>query len=268
VDHVKLEHSPGCCPAVLHEITGIEEQRVSGTTTLDALQLLEHLLVEIPGSLQCKDLVKLPACDRDLLLAVIYNRIYGSRIDSSTTCVACDEVFDLNFKLANLMDTLASSINTEHIQAQPDGSYLLPEGICFRLPTAEDELAVAGMSREDAEIRLLELCLLAPGVRELEADGKDFLANIQSAMVALAPLVDTELDAKCPECSHLQKVHFDLQHFLLKALCNDRNQLMRDLHMLASAYGWGLNEILSLARSQRKSLVAMVDMDETLKRIE
>ena len=265
MDHVKLEHSPGCCPAVLREITGIEEQRVSGTTTLDALQLLEHLLVDIPGYLQRKDLVKLPACDRDRLLAAIYSRIYGGRVDSSTICAACHEAFDLNFKLADLMDTLAASTDAEHIQAQPDGSYLLPGGVCFRLPTAEDELAVASMSGKDAETRLLERCLPAPDVREGETDGEDFLTNIQSAMEALAPLADTELDARCPECSHLQQVHFDLQHYLLQALCNDRSQLMRDLHMLASAYGWGVNEILGLARSQRKLLVAMVDIDETFR---
>ena len=268
MDHVQLEHSPSCRTAVLREITGIEEQQVSGTTTADVMQLLEHLIVEVPGSLHRDDLIQLTACDRDRLLAVIYSRIYGRRVDSSAICAACGEAFDLHFDLADLIDTLLSSTETELIQTQPDRSYLLPEGIRFRLPTAEDELAVIGMSQEDAETLLLQRCMLAPESQEIEKGVNDFLAKIQSAMAALAPLVDTELDAKCPECSYMQQVHFDLQHFLLQALCNDRDQLMRDLHILASAYGWGLNEILRLARSQRKSLVAMVEMDETLKRVE
>jgi hypothetical protein len=268
VDQVQLEHSPGCRTAVLREITGIEEQQVSGTTTVDAVQLLEPLIVEMPGSLQRNDLVRLTACDRDRVLAVIYSRIYGSRVDSSATCVACGEIFDLHFDLADLMDTLLSSTETELTQTQTDRSYLLPEGIRFRLPTAEDELSVIGMSQEDAEKLLLQRCMLTHEIQDMEKDAEGFLTKIQSEMAALAPLVDTELDAKCPECSHTQQIHFDLQHFLLQALCNERDQLMRDLHILASAYGWGLNEITGLARSQRKSLVAMVEMDETLKRVE
>jgi len=268
VDHVQLEHSPGCRTAGLREITGIVEQQVAGTTTVDAVQLLENLIAEIPGSLQRDDIVQLTACDRDRLLAAIYRRIYGNRVDSSVFCAACGEVFDLHFDLTDLMDTLLPSTETELIQTQTDRSYLLPEGIRFRLPTAEDELSVIGMLQEDAETLLLQRCMLKPETREMEKDGEDLLTKIQSAMAALAPLVDTELDAKCPECSHLQQVHFDLQHFLLQALCNDRTQLMRDLHILATAYGWGLNEILGMTRSQRKSLVAMVEMDETLRRVE
>jgi len=267
VDNVRLEHIPGSRAAILREITGVEEQQVSGTTTLDAMQLLERLLVEIPGSLQRNDLVQLTACDRDRLLAAIYSRIYGGRVDSSTICTACGELFDLHFDLTDLIDTLLSSTETELIQTQPDRSYLLPGGIRFRLPTAEDEMAAIGMSQEDAEKLLLQRCMRSPETWGTVKDVEGLLANIQSAMAAVAPVVATELDAKCPECSHIQEVHFDLQHFLLQALCNDHDQLMQDLHILASAYGWGLNEILGLARSQRKTLVAKVEMDETLKRV-
>lgn len=269
MDHVQLKHSPGCRTAALREITGIEEQQVSGTTTIDAVQLLEHLLVDIPGSLQRDNLVKLTACDRDRLLAAIYRRIYGNRVNSSAICAACGEVFDLHFNLADLIDSLFASFETQPIQTQPDGSCLLPEGIGFRLPTAEDELAVIGLSPEDVETLLLQRCMLTHDTRETEKDvDEGFLTKIQSAMAAAAPLVAAELDATCPECSHLQQVHFDLQYFLLQALCHDRNQLMCDLHILAAAYGWGLNEILGLARSQRKSLVAMVEMGETFRRVD
>lgn len=143
MDHIQLEHCPDCRTAILREITGIEEQQVSGTTTVDTMQLLEHLLVEIPGFLPRDNLVKLTASDRDRLLAAVYRRTYGNRIASSVVCVTCGDVFDLHFNL-----------------------------------------------------------------------------------------------------------------------------LMLDVHVLAVAYGWSLNEIMGLPRSQRTSLVAMVEMGETLKQVD
>lgn len=268
MDHVRLGHGPGCRTAALREITGLEEQQVAGTTTVDALQLLERLLVEIPGSLLRENLVGLTAFDRDRLLAAVYRRTYGNRVASSAVCAACRDVFDLHFSLSDLLDSLTSSGETQSIQRQPDGTYLLPDGSGFRLPTTEDELALIGLAPEDARTLLVQRSLLPSANGDLENNAEGPLPAIQSAMAAAAPLVAADLDARCPECSHLQQVHFDLQHYLLQALCNDRRRLMLDVHVLAATYGWGLNEIMGLARSQRTSLVAMVEMGETFRQVE
>ena len=185
MDHVQLEHRPGCHTAVLREITGIVEQQVSGTTTVDTIQLLERLIVEIPGSLQRDDLVQLTAYDRDRLLAAIYSRIYGDRVDSSVICEACGEAFDLNFKLADLMDTLRSSSDTKLIETQTDNSFLLPEGIHFRLPTAEDEFSVTGMSQEDAESLLLQRCLMIYGPSSLSATATPYPPQVGESSLNL-----------------------------------------------------------------------------------
>ena len=83
-------------------------------------------------------------------------------------------------------------------------------------------------------------------------------------METIAPLVDLELDAQCPECGESQQVYFDLQYYLLSAIGRGRAQLMREIHTLASAYGWSLSDILGLPRSQRRILAGLVDEESAL----
>jgi hypothetical protein len=86
-------------------------------------------------------------------------------------------------------------------------------------------------------------------------------------MQTLSPVVNLELDAKCPECGDEQTIQFDLQRFVLTALVNDRRRLLHEIHMLASAYSWSLSEILNLPRSQRRGFVSLVDADDALQKV-
>ena len=55
-----------------------------------------------------------------------------------------------------------------------------------------------------------------------------------------------------------QIFHFNLQEYLLTSLTKEKDNLVAEVHMLARFYGWGLNEILELPRSSRKSYVALM----------
>ena len=62
----------------------------------------------------------------------------------------------------------------------------------------------------------------------------------------------------CPECGYEQPVHFNLQSFVLGALLNEHSRLVYEVHHLAKAYGWTLDDILNLPRSQRKACVELI----------
>jgi hypothetical protein len=79
------------------------------------------------------------------------------------------------------------------------------------------------------------------------------------AMHEMAPLADAEFEAKCPECSEIQLLHFNLQQYLLSSLLNEQKKLVIEVHRLASAYGWGLNEIMELPRSIRGTYITMLE---------
>ena len=260
MDQVRLNNVHGCDWAILREVTGVEEQSITSTMTSDAIQLLEDLLVQThPGSLKSEAISGLSAWDRDRMLATVYMRIYGERIESTVSCVQCHENFDLDFSLPYLLESLNPENNaTAEVNARQDGIYGFSDGLEFRLPTGEDEIAVMGLSQEEGEQELLTRCIQnsPEGV-----NNQNRVQEIQAVMEAIAPLIDLELDAQCPECGQEQQVHFDLQHYLLSALSGERTQLMREIHVLASTYGWSLADILNLPRSQRRSLASLVSAD-------
>jgi hypothetical protein len=76
---------------------------------------------------------------------------------------------------------------------------------------------------------------------------------------AVAPLLDVDVVARCPECEAEQPVGFDIQSFLLERLLNERPRLLQEIHLIASSYGWTLPDILALPRDHRRVLAAAVE---------
>ncbi|MGA2490120.1 MAG: hypothetical protein ABSF99_08030 [Anaerolineales bacterium] len=251
VDYVSLQYSAEAGRAALREISGQEEWMVQSTDTLVAIQLLDHLLLDIPGT-GCKpgSASQLTAADRDRMLAVIYRRMYGGSIATMLTCGQCKKPFDLDFELGELEKSLAAESPPQGLQ-RTGGTFQLPDGSRFRLPTGCDELEVAHMSPDQAQSELLQRCLLAGDPAGKEA--------VLAAMQVVAPLLDLDLQANCPECGFTQAVHFDLQRYLLSAIQAGQTNLAYQVHLLASAYGWSLETILGLPRSQRLAYVNVIE---------
>jgi len=256
LEQISLNFVNGSSWACVREIIGFDEQSVNGTGILSTIRLLDLLLVDGPGTnVGPGYAVNLTSADRDRLLAAIYVRIYGSRVESTVNCKNCEKSFDIDFSLIQLLDSFNSGeANTTQIEQKQGGLFKLPNGCCFRLPTGEDECAVLGMTPEDAESELLKRCIL-------EGDPTGEKESLQDIMQALAPLMDLNMDADCPECNEQQLIHFDIQHFLLSSLKQERQQLAYEVHRLAGAYGWGLNEILELPRSVRRTYVDLVESE-------
>jgi len=246
---------PGTGRAGLREICGYDQNSVHGTDTISAIELLDRLLVDAPGArVRPGSAIRLTTADRDRLLATVYTQTFGPRVEGTIHCRSCKAAFDLDFSLPELLGGLHDEPGVTGVQQEPDGLYALPDGRRFRLPTGEDECAVWDLAPADAESGLLQRCVIA-GDPAAEPE------VVQAAMREAAPLLDLELEARCPECAEVQPVHFDIQSYLLSALESEQEQLARQVHRLAIAYGWSLTEILSLTRSQRRRYVSLIDVE-------
>jgi hypothetical protein len=286
LDYVRLRWASGGgqaasgSQAALREIAGADEAALAGSSTRDAVALLDRLLEAAPGTtLGPGKAAGLCAADRDRLLAAVYQRTYGQRVQSTLTCRACERPFDLDFSLPDLVAGLEESRRaTPGITRGPDGVYRLPDGRGFRLPTGNDELGVEGdlvdMSPGEAEERLLERCLVgnepadeapahhAPaGAARIAVSPPGATQALQDAMQQVAPVIDLDLEARCPECGTVQPVHFDLQGYLLESLLNERKRLLGEVHRLAMTYHWSRDEILGLARHERRAYLELIAAD-------
>jgi hypothetical protein len=257
-DTVFLRFAPGQPRVRLRELTGKEERAVNGTATDDALILLDTLIITPLGEPTPPRADDLVASDRDRLLVAVYQRAFGDRIENTITCARCGNPFDIDFSLGALASSLENNAS-RFARARPlaENSFETPEGLRFRLPTGRDERIIAALPVAEAETGLLRCCAsddaAALGPAEAQA--------LQELLAEIAPLVDLELDARCPECRHAHALQFDIQSYLLGAMFGERPRLAQEIHRIAIAYGWALEEILSLGRNERRHFIELIDND-------
>jgi hypothetical protein len=245
-DSIELRYAVGNPPIRVRELTGRDERSISGTSTADAIRLLDPL-IEPPqqGVADTLTAADLTAADRDRLLAAVYQRAFGDRIESTLNCARCSQRFDLHFSLRHLVSSV-------EVAGQPDTDQSEPGNTArFRIPTGRDELALSSLTAAEAESLLLNRCV----------DGGQWTGGaqrFQEMLEGIAPLLDLELSAHCPECEHRHTVQFDIQSYLLGALMGEQHKLMTEIHRLAVAYGWSLDQILSLTRTERRLFVELI----------
>ena len=139
----------------------------------------------------------------------------GVRRSRSTACCAARHAAVPSTSTSICRDLLASvGLSPADTAAVRDATVTLDDGRRVRLPRGSDELAVQGMSAEAAEAALFARCIV-------EGDAAPGDAAVHDALEAAAPILDTELDAACPECGAPTQAHFDLQHYLLTAILQE-----------------------------------------------
>lgn len=246
---------PGRPFALLRDLRGTDEVAIDGTSSSAATALLDRLLIEAPSiaSVVPGDAADLALADRDRLLATLYSECFGDRIEGSVQCPECGELRDIDFSL----EALQRSLEPENPRADgpnAEGVYTLGDGRQFRLPTSRDLDAVAALSSDKARVALLERCLVS-GDPAIDPE------TVEAAMEEVGPVLNLDLPRTCPECQAPQSVHFSIESYLMHALAHERQWLIREVHYLATAYGWSLKEILGLLRRDRRAFVSVIDAD-------
>lgn len=136
-----------------------------------------------------------------------------------------------------------------------------------------DGAAGRGKRRRDAR-KLFDRCLLriersgrAPGGTGsadplLLETAADIPVEIVDAAIECMSEADRQadvwLDLTCPCCERRWKETFDIVSYLWSELQERAKELMREVHILASAYGWREAEILALSASRRQRYLEML----------
>jgi hypothetical protein len=258
-EQVRLRFRQGAPVVFVRDITGHDEWAVDGARTRTAVDLIQRLVEWPSGQAGAAD--ELTAPDRDALLAVIYSRAYGDRVETTAFCTACGSPYDIAFSLADMRDILARNASEEKIETSPDGTFRSETGLRFRLASARDELEVSSLPEAESVRALAKRCLLESNPGDDSSNDDQTLAELESAMEDIAPVLDVDINTACPECRAPQTIRFDVQFYLLLALEQDRTKLAREIHYIASTYSWSLQEVLSLERTERRRLVQFIEED-------
>lgn len=197
-----------------------------------------------------------PLGRRNRALAQLRCACFGRWLRGWTACEKCGERLEFEVD-GNALSASNVGSTDESIEVQGD---------VFRLPTSRDLACIA--SEHDpsvAAVHLMEQCMVSStsqdsGARRLDEQKwtEEELDAIGERMAQADPLAEILLHFDCPVCSHAFDMCLDLAAFLWSELEGRAKRLLRDVHTLASAYGWSEVEILSLSPARRDFYLAMV----------
>ena len=190
----------------------------------------------------------LPVGRRDAALLELRELLFGDAFTGVTTCPSCEQKLELTFNAADVRREAAST----------DGETIVCDGveIAFRLPTSVDLASIErATSIEAARAVLLERCVTSVSAREVPEAAVE---AITARMAELDPQADVTIDVDCPDCAHAWREPFDIVTFVWNELASWARHLLADVHLLARAYGWSEESIVSMAPSRRNAYLEMV----------
>jgi hypothetical protein len=219
------------------------------------LRALTLLQMADPGA-SCEELAQLGVGERDRRLLALRERLIGARFDSAATCPSCAERSEVSFDCDALRRGAADAGPAE-VQARHDGWTAVA-----RIPNTADLLAIARSDAADQRMLLLRRC-----IRRLDRDGVEVASEfipeeladaVQAALAEADPMGDLQIALTCPACALPYCVAFDISGYLWHEVDERTRKLLRDVHVLASSYGWSEGEILALSDVRRERYLELV----------
>jgi hypothetical protein len=188
---------------------------------------------------------------RDTRLLTLREWTFGRRLDSVATCPACTERLEFSLDVPDLQ-VAASERKDERFQLAVD-DYVVD----FR-PLNTSDLVEAARYAEDEQRRgvLLERCVVDARQDSKKTAAGQLPARVLEALASnLAqadPQADIQLALACPACDHRWHAPFDIVFFFWSEIHAWAIRMVKEVHLLARAYGWGEADILSMSPVRRQ----------------
>ena len=209
-------------------------------------------------------LSKLSIGRRDSLLLTLREWLFGSQLVSVATCPNCSECLELNFNVSDIR------VTAKNEPAEQLSLSIADYKICFRLPNSLDLAALPAADNVDSDLNrvavaqqvLMERCLLtitfqgeAQSLTQLPHEVKQ---KVIEHMALTDPQADAQLNLSCPFCNHHWQLAFDIVSFFWSEIHVWAQRTLREIHALASTYGWREADILDLSARRRQLYLEMI----------
>jgi hypothetical protein len=207
-------------------------------------------------------LARLSVGRRDARLVALRETLFGSPMHAVSACPACGERMTLSFD-PSAIGIAAPSDPGDIAPAAVETLTVAGHEIAFRLPDGDDLEAIASAP----DLPAARAALLARCVVSVRRDGANValedtpaaaLEAVVQKMAELDPVADIQLGLVCPSCAHTWSAAFDIVAFLWREIDAWAARTLRDVHALASAYGWREAEILQLSPARRRTYLELI----------
>ena len=203
------------------------------------------------------DAATLPLGVRDGLILELRNRLFGPALEAYDICPRCGEGMTFDVDVTELVE--AGAAVPDAVIAVRSGGY----DVSCRVPNSADMALAAEATGTGAatELVLSRIVLTSTGpdgpvpAAELPVEVR---SEIAARLADSDPLAELSFTLVCQACGGGWRTVFDPGDFVWAELREFGRRLLREIHVLAGAYGWPEHDILALSPERRQTYLAMV----------
>lgn len=202
-------------------------------------------------------LEKLSIGRRDARLLTLREWTFGPELSCITACPACGERLEFSCKVADIriLETEEDSL-PRHLDVE---DYVIE----FRLPNTGD-LKAAGQYKDLERMQRVMaercVCSASQGGQPITPDHlpAGMIATLASQMAEADAQADSRLSLSCPACTHNWQALFDIVSYFWSEIEAWAVRILKEVHLLASAYGWHEADILAMSPLRRRVYMEMI----------
>jgi len=199
------------------------------------------------------DLLAMSLGERDECLLEAHRVLFGPRLTCIDTCPSCSADLELDVAVDDLLVAAEGGSGAGDIEVEVDGWVVRGRVLCV-----QDVLDAAAPDAETARTILLTRSIgsaTAPGPEPVQVGSDPLPHRVEAAFLAdLArrnPTGALDVEQTCPECRHVWTSPFDAVSYLWAEIDGWARRVLREVHSLATAYGWPESDILALSPMRR-----------------
>jgi hypothetical protein len=190
---------------------------------------------------------------RDRFLFKVRDWLFGQVMECGASCPNCDQ--RIEFSLSTLDLRQPDRDTSEPLALEVEGYR-----VYYQLPTLADLDTVADLdSRRSA---LLKHCIVKATLNGEGIDAETLPPALLDEVAAQMGKADAQayirLELACPDCGAQWHAPFDIASYLWQELGTWAKRVQREVHLIATAYGWTETEILGLPSFRRQAYINLI----------
>jgi len=219
---------------------------------------LERALIMLEAACPECDRASLSASsigERDARLLRLREWAFGSEITACAACPQCHQALELTFQLDALRQGGGDQQPVE-IPCFIGGYELL-----LRPLNSLDLMPCAGLDVAALHRQLFGCCLLSARLGDAAISHDQVPEEVAALALESTASADSQanlyIEASCAKCAHSFRETFDIVSFFWSEIDAWVRRILREVHVLASAYGWTESDILRLSPLRRQLYLEM-----------
>lgn len=203
-----------------------------------------------------EELAEMSIGARNEQLLALRAQMFGNQLIGVAECPNCGERIELPLRVSDL--------RSQAVPARAPAYELRVNGyaLTYRLPNTNDLIAAREARNPVSARETLIQRILTNDTASDESNGHSVIDarvfdELNAQLELDDPLAAMHVELGCPNCQHEWSSVLDIAAFFWTELDAWAKRVLREIHLLASAYGWSEDAILALSPQRRQLYLEM-----------